>query len=123
MSIIGKLAVGAIAALHAIFMLMEMFDWTNLAVRVAKIDSAVADATRAIGANQGLYNGFLAAGLVWAMIAPPVLARKLAFFFLGCVVVAGLFGGFTIAPPNWGLLIGQSLLAAIAMAVVWKYGR
>src|SRR5262245_64908414 len=101
MPIIARLAVAAIAALHVIFMLMEMFDWTNLAVRVAKIDSTVAAATREIGANQGLYNGFLAAGLIWSMIARPAFVRQLGFLFLGCVVIAGVFVGMTLVLLNW----------------------
>ena len=68
-----------------------------------------------LAGNQGLYNGFLAAGLAWSLIAPAGYATQLALFFLGCVVVAGIYGGFTANKRIWLL---QALPAAIALLVV-----
>jgi tripartite-type tricarboxylate transporter receptor subunit TctC len=70
----------------------------------------------ALAANQGLYNGFLAAGLLWSLLAPPALHVPLATFFAGCVIVAGIFGAVTVSRR---ILIVQALPAALALAAVW----
>ena len=69
-----------------------------------------------MAANQGLYNGFLAAGLFWSLLArDKAMGRKLAIFFLGCVIVAALFGAGTV---NWTILLKQGLPGTIAMAAL-----
>ena len=72
-----------------------------------------------LAANQGLYNGFLAAGLVWSLLAPAAYATQLALFFLACVLVAGIYGGFTANKRIWLL---QALPAALALAAVLLIG-
>ena len=103
-------------------MYMEMFGWVGFAQRVAGLPLDVAEATKPLGFNQGLYNGFLVAGLVWSLRASAPFNRQLAVFFRCCVLVAGLVGFATIAPPNYRVLIAQSLLAALALVAVWKIG-
>ena len=68
-----------------------------------------------LAANQGLYNGFLAAGLAWSLIAPLAYARELALFFLACVFIAGIYGGFTANKRIW---VVQALPAAVALLAI-----
>src|SRR4051812_45599719 len=87
-----------VAGLHAYFMYKEMFDWIAFSGEVAGLTENIAKATIPLGKNQGLYNGFLAAGLVWSLFAAASYKKQLMLFFLLCVLVAGLVGGFTIMP-------------------------
>jgi putative membrane protein len=96
-------------------MIMEMFFWPFMATEVANFPGPVVDVTRALGANMGLYNGFLAAGLAWSLFAPRGLNAGLALFFVGCVFVAGVFGWFTV---SWELLIAQTLPAACPLVAL-----
>ena len=116
MAIIAKVLVGLIALEHIYILILEMFLWTTPRGMAAfgtteqfARDSAV------LAANQGLYNGFLAAGLAWSLIAPKEFGQQLMLFFLGCVLVAGLYGGFT---ANTRIFFVQALPAAIALAAV-----
>ena len=117
MSTAALVAVLLVAALHVWFMLLEMLLWTRpLGRRVFGLDPAFAQRSAALAANQGLYNGFLVAGLAWGAWAwpqPPGLA--LLLFFLGCVVAAGVFGAFTVSRR---ILWIQALPAAVAMLLV-----
>ena len=93
-----------------------MFLWTTPRGRKAfNITEQFANDTKVLAANQGLYNGFLAAGLIWALLAPPTMATPLAIFFLGCVVVAGIYGGLT---ANKRILFIQALPALVALIAV-----
>ena len=103
MTLLANIAVLFVAALHAYFMLLEMVLWTKPAGRKAfGLTPEFAQATRALAANQGLYNGFIVAGLLWGVIAglrgpatgPDGFA--IASFFLVCVIVAGVFGALTV---------------------------
>ena len=78
--------------------------------------AAQAEETKVLAGNQGLYNGFLAAGLIWALLAPVTYATQLAVFFLACVLAAGIHGGFTANRRIWLL---QALPAAIALVALW----
>jgi putative membrane protein len=116
MTIIAKVLIALVALMHLGFLVMEMFLWTTPAIRASfGLTEEFARQSKALAANQGLYNGFLAAGLVWSLIAPAPLGRTLAFFFLGCVVVAGAFGALTV---KISILFIQALPAAIALALV-----
>ena len=109
------------AVLHVVFLVQEMFFWTGangLGVRVAGMTPEDAAASAQLARNQGLYNGFLAAGLIWGLLAGP-WGNRVKVFFLICVVVAGVFGAFTVAPPNWILLLGQALPGALALVSLW----
>ena len=117
MSIIAKALIALIALEHIYFLVLEMFLWTTPRTRAAfGMSAEQAEQSRVLAANQGLYNGFLAAGLLWALLAPAAYMTQLALFFLACVLVAGLYGGATANKRIWLL---QALPAALALAVVW----
>ena len=82
MSSIAWWLVVIVAVFHVGFMCIEMFRWELFSQRAAGLDPATAEKTKALGFNQGLYNGFLAAGLAWALFAPPLFSARLALFFL-----------------------------------------
>ena len=105
-----------VALLHLYFLVLEMFLWTTpYGRRVFGLTPEFAQASRALAANQGLYNGFLAAGLVWGlMLGTAGLPQKV--FFLGCVVVAGVFGAAT---ANRKILVVQALPGAVALVLTW----
>jgi putative membrane protein len=112
------LLIGVIAAQHVLFLILEMFLWTKpVGLKVFRMDRARAEASAVLARNQGLYNGFLAAGLVWSLTAAdPRLAFELKTFFLACVVTAGVFGGAT---ASWGILAVQGFPAAAALAILF----
>lgn len=99
MSILATLGVLLIAALHLYFLVLEMVYWTKpLGRRAFGLTPEFAEASKGLAANQGLYNGFLAAGLVWGVIAGSTATPfgvAIETFFLGCVIVAGVFGAVT----------------------------
>jgi putative membrane protein len=112
-TIIANVVVAAVALLHIYILVLEMFLWTSSRGRaVFGTDREFAKASAPLAANQGLYNGFLAAGLVWALASD---RRELKLFFLGCVVVAGIFGGVT---AKTSILFTQALPAALALGAV-----
>src|SRR5215468_10651196 len=96
MSLIAKILIGLVALEHIYFLVLEMFLWTTPRTRAAfGMSAEQAEQTKVLAGNQGLYNGFLAAGLIWALTEPQFLAVPLALFFLLCVLIAGVYGGFT----------------------------
>jgi putative membrane protein len=108
--------VAIVAALHVFFLVLEMFLWrTPTGMRIFATEPAFAAESARLAANQGLYNGFLAAGLAWSVLAAEPLAFQLRVFFLGCVIVAGVFGAATVSRRILGV---QALPAAIALVVV-----
>jgi putative membrane protein len=113
--LLAELLVALVAVLHLYFLVLEMFLWDKpLGLRVFRHSAAEAAASKVLAANQGLYNGFLAAGLAWGVwLGAAGVAIKL--FFLGCVVVAGIYGAATVGKK---ILFVQALPAAIAMALV-----
>jgi len=112
----AQVLVGLVAALHAYFLVLEMFLWQRgPGRRLSGFDAAMARATAPLAANQGLYNGFLAAGLVWSLVAQNPTGFRVQVFFLVCVVIAGLYGGLT---TNRRILIAQALPGALALAAV-----
>ena len=115
MSIAANVMIAVIALLHLWFLILEMFLWTRPSGRRAFGTSAeFAEQSKALAANQGLYNGFLAAGLAWGLwLGAAGFAVKV--FFLGCVLVAGLYGGFTASRK---ILWIQALTAVLALALV-----
>jgi putative membrane protein len=104
---------GLVAALHVAFLVLEMFLWRHpVGRRVFGITTEFAEKSAALAANQGLYNGFLAAGLVWGILdARP----DVTLFFLGCVLVAAVYGGLTV---KRSILLVQGLPALLALAAV-----
>jgi putative membrane protein len=116
MKTLADVLVGLVAALHVYIMVMEMFLWERKPGReLSGFDAAMARATAPLAANQGLYNGFLAAGLVWSLIAGDPTGHRVQIFFTACVTVAGVYGGIT---ANRRILLAQALPGAIALAFV-----
>jgi putative membrane protein len=104
-----------VALLHVYFLVLEMFLWSKpFGRRTFSLTPEFAQASRALAANQGLYNGFLAAGLVWGLAMGPA-GVAVELFFLACVVVAGLFGALTVGRK---ILWVQALPGAVALLLV-----
>src|SRR4249920_1469367 len=118
MSALANALVAVVALEHLWFLVLEMFLWTRpLGLRTFRQSLEKARASAALAANQGLYNGFLAAGLLWGLLAPwPEPALSLQVFFLSCVVTAAVFGAVTVSRS---ILVVQGLPAALALLVVW----
>lgn len=115
MTTIANVAVALVALLHLYFLVLEMFLWEKpLGLRTFGLTPEFAKASRALAANQGLYNGFLVAGLVWGLSAGEA-GNAIKIFFLGCVVVAGVFGALT---ANRKILWVQAFPGAVALALV-----
>lgn len=115
MTAIANIAVLIVALLHAYFLVLEMFLWdTPFGRRTFGLTPEFAAASKALAANQGLYNGFLAAGLFWG-VGLGATGNAIKIFFLGCVLVAGLFGALTASRK---ILWVQAFPAAIALALV-----
>jgi putative membrane protein len=105
-----------VALEHVWFLVLEMFLFTKpIGLQTFRMSAEKARDSAALAANQGLYNGFLAAGLVFGLLAGPQCGTAITLFFLGCVVAAGLFGAATVARR---ILLFQALPAALAMVLV-----
>ncbi|MCM5680587.1 DUF1304 domain-containing protein [Schlegelella sp. S2-27] len=114
MAVLASILVGVVALLHLYFLVLEMFLWdTPFGRRSFGMSAEQSAATKVLAANQGLYNGFLAAGLAWGLWLED--GRAVLLFFLGCVIVAGVFGAATASRK---ILWVQALPAALAMAAV-----
>ena len=115
MSTAANIVVALVALLQAYFLVLEMFLWDKpTGLRVFRQSLEAAQASKVLAANQGLYNGFLAAGLVWGLLLGPA-GMGVKVFFLACVLVAGLYGAAT---ANIKILFVQALPAAVALALV-----
>ena len=115
---IANLLVALVAALHAFFLMLEMFLWTKpLGMKVFRNTPEKAEITKVLAANQGLYNGFLTAGLVWGLVhGNPAFAFQIKMFFLLCVIVAGAYGAATVSTR---ILLVQALPAALALIALY----
>ena len=115
MIIISNIVVGLVACLHFCFLVLEMFFWSKpIGRRIFGLPAEVMASSAALAANQGLYNGFLSAGLIWGLwLGPDGFGIKT--FFLSCVIIAGLFGAAT---AKRSILWTQALPGAIALALV-----
>ena len=114
----AEVLIGVVAALHVYFLVLEMFLWrTPFGLRTFRMTKEAADSSAVLAGNQGLYNGFLAAGLLWGLVAYGVVAgRPILTFFLLCVVAAGVYGAATVSRR---ILFVQAIPAAVALALVW----
>jgi putative membrane protein len=113
---LATVLVVGVAVLHAYILVLEMFLWrTPRGRRAFGTDEAFAERSAPLAANQGLYNGFLAAGLLWGAVAGDPVGFQVRVFFLICVIVAGLYGAATV---NRRILVVQAVPAAIALIVV-----
>ena len=116
MHLVTQILIAVVALLHLYFLTLEMFFWDKpLGRRVFNLTPEFAAASKALAANQGLYNGFLAAGLIWGLSLGTQGTPVLVFFLL-CVLIAGLYGGWTASRK---ILFVQALPAVIALACVW----
>ena len=115
MATAANIAIGLIALLHAYFLVLEMFLWDKpFGRRVFKTTPEFAAASKNLAANQGLYNGFLAAGLVWGLTLGAA-GLEVKIFFVACVIVAGVFGAVTV---NRYILFVQALPGIVALALL-----
>lgn len=118
MSLLANTVVLFVALLHFWIMILEMFLWTKpQGMRAFNLSAQKAADSAVLAANQGLYNGFLAAGLVFGLLYPAALpALHIKTFFLACVIVAGLYGAWSVSRR---ILLVQALPALVALALTW----
>ena len=115
MSLLADVLIALVALLHLYFLVLEMFFWDKpLGRRAFGLTPEFAKASKGLAANQGLYNGFLVAGLVWG-IWLGAAGGPVKIFFLGCVIVAGVFGALTVGRK---ILWVQALPGAVALTLV-----
>ncbi len=120
MQMLADVALVFVAILHLGFLVLEMFLWTKpFGLRTFRLTPEIAQASAGLAANQGLYNGFLAAGLIWSAIGGDA-AFPIRIFFLACVIVAGIFGGFT---AKRSILWLQAFPGVLAMVAVFAAHR
>ena len=117
MNAIANALVALVAALHVYFLVLEMFLWTKpLGLKTFRNSPTKAAESAVLAANQGLYNGFLAAGLVWGLVHPASgFAFQIKVFFLICVIVAGVYGAITVSHR---ILFVQAAPAALALILL-----
>lgn len=118
MHLLAKILVAVVAFEHLYILWLEMFAWETRGRKVFRgsLRQDMFGPTKVLAANQGLYNGFLAAGLVWSVLISDVAwAKNIAIFFLGCVIVAGLYGGSTAGRK---IIYVQTLPALVALLAV-----
>jgi putative membrane protein len=115
---IANVLVALVAALHIYFLILEMFLWAKpLGLKTFRHSPEKAQESAVLAANQGLYNGFLAAGLIWGLVHPvPGFAFQIKVFFLLCVIVAGVYGAATVSQR---ILLVQTAPAALALILLW----
>jgi len=116
MGTIAALLVLVVAAIHVYIVILEMFLWrTQRGLRAFGTTQVFADESATLAANQGLYNGFLVAGLGWGLVAADPIGSQIRVFFLTCVIVAGVYGAATV---NRRILLVQAVPATLALAAV-----
>ena len=118
MNYTANILVALVAALHIYFLTLEMFLWTKpRGLKTFGNTLAKAQDSAVLAANQGLYNGFLAAGLIWGLVHPAAaFGFQIKVFFLACVIVAGLYGGYSVSKR---IIMVQALPAAVALVLLW----
>jgi putative membrane protein len=116
-TVVANALVLLVALLHLWFLVLEMFLWTHpLGLSVFSLTLERAQATAGLAANQGLYNGFLAAGLIWGLLHPePAFGWQLKLFFLACIIVAALYGGYRVGRR---VFYWQGVPALVAVALL-----
>lgn len=122
MKILAQILVALVALEHLYILWLEMFAWETRGKKVFKgaLPDELFKPTKVMAANQGLYNGFLAAGLIWSLCIDDInWSRYVAFFFLGCVIVAGVYGAATASRK---IFFVQALPALMALLVLLYAG-
>lgn len=113
MHTVTNIVVGIVALIHVYFLVLEMFLWEHeIGLRTFHMTPDFAAATRELAANQGLYNGFLATGLAWSLYTGDIHVQR---FFLGCVLVAGIYGALTV---HARILLVQAAPAAAGLVLL-----
>lgn len=114
---VERVLTALVAVEHVWFLVLEMFLWTKpIGLKTFRLEPAFAEKAKGLAANQGLYNGFLAAGLIWSLLASnPAVAFQTRIFFLSCVVVAGIFGAATVSRRIFWI---QAVPAALALVLM-----
>lgn len=117
MELLATILVALVAIEHLYILVLEMFLWTKpRTLKVFGLKADFAEQTKALAANQGLYNGFLAIGLIWGLLHTNLaLALQLQIFFLSCVIVAAIFGSFTV---KRSIIFIQGVPALVALVVL-----
>lgn len=115
MVLLANLFVALTALLHVGFLVLEMFLWTGPTGRkMFRMSEERAEATKVLAANQGLYNGFLAAGLFWSLLhSDPAVAFQLKLFFLVCVIIAAIYGAWSVKPRILLIQGGPAIFALV----------
>ncbi|HLC84106.1 MAG TPA: DUF1304 domain-containing protein [Bacteroidia bacterium] len=118
MELVIKIIVGLVALIHIYILWLEMFAWTTRGKKTFKnFPEHLFEPTKALAANQGLYNGFLAAGLVWSLIIKnDMWSENISIFFLGCVLVAGIYGSLT---ADKKIFLFQGVLPLIGLVLIF----
>lgn len=118
MILVANVLVALVAVLHLYFLALEMFLWTKpLGLKTFNQSQQKADDSAVLAANLGLYNGFLAAGLIWGLVHPVAgFGFEIKVFFLLCVIVAGLYGGYSVGTR---IILIQAVPAALALVLLW----
>jgi putative membrane protein len=115
MNIVASVLIGIVAALHVFFLLLEMFLWQRpFGRRTFGLTEEFAKQSARLAANQGLYNGFLAAGLIWGLVRGAA-GFDVKVFFLACVIVAGVYGAISV---KRSILFYQAIPGAVALAAL-----
>ena len=115
---IGIGLAGLVAILHLYFLVLEMFLWqTPRGLKTFAMSKEKAEASAVLAANQGLYNGFLAAGIIWGMSGPREELFARVAFFLGCVIIAGCYGAATVSKRIFFVQSVPALLAVVALYI------
>ena len=115
MHVVANIVVGFVAIIHLYILVLEMFLWERpMGLRAFNMDGDFAAATRVMAANQGLYNGFLAAGLIWSLSTGDIHVQR---FFLGCVLTAGFYGALTVHARILLIQGGPALLGLILLGL------
>lgn len=115
MHIVSKILIGLVALIHSYILVFEMFLWESRGPKVfTSFPADLFAPTKVLAANQGLYNGFLAGGLIWALffITDQTWKRNVAYFFLACVAIAGLYGAMT---ASMNIVFVQTVPAVLAI--------
>jgi putative membrane protein len=115
---IAKILIGFIACLHLYILYMEMFSWERLEKKAFKgaLPEDLFSKTTVMAANQGLYNGFLAAGLLWSLlISDEIWFKNIAYFFLVCIFIAGCYGAYSASKKIFFVQSLPSLIALLAL--------
>lgn len=120
MTLLSKILIGLVAAEHLYILYLEMFAWTTKGKKTFKSFPAdLFEKTKSLAANQGLYNGFLSAGLIWSLlITNAEWSTNIAYFFLGCVIVAGVYGSVTVQKSIFYVQALPAILALLSLLFI-----